>query len=395
MGCKTCDHILDAAENGQMYVIRNCAECGRRMKIRQAGDHGIGLVVEKGDEVVVPQAWLQQQLTANPLKGGGRFTRTGIHWFATHMFVGGLEKRRHDFRAAIEEIENVYTDILKKSPLLQGLDVEDPDQSEAVFKKLDASRNSAEFWLYFSALYFSIAKEAIDKDDVLLAAWAAASGERFRSLYIFKEHFEEVVWMGHSAKRLTELLELWYANKTNSDEEFWQIQFQNRSLALSQVFSVPVSLIEGKAYVGGQGIDRKDARFVDFLFSRGTGNEAVLIEIKTPVTQLIQKNSYRSNVYAPTSELTGSVVQVADYKRSLTQEFAILRGKREFETFNPKAVLIIGTATELDTQAKRNSFELFRSSLSGIEVMTFDEVFLKIEHLATLFNLVRKNAEAA
>jgi hypothetical protein len=35
------------------------------------------------------------------------------------------------------------------------------------------------------------------------------------------------------------------------------------------------------------------------------------------------------------------------------------------------------------------SFELFRTSLAGVDVITFDEFFRKIEHLAKLFNLVR------
>lgn len=61
-----------------------------------------------------------------------------------------------------------------------------------------------------------------------------ACAERYRALYLFKVNFEEVVWMGQSAKRLTDLLSLWDANKANGDEEFWQIQFQAHSLALSR-----------------------------------------------------------------------------------------------------------------------------------------------------------------
>jgi hypothetical protein len=105
-----------------------------------------------------------------------------------------------------------------------------------------------------------------------------ACAERFRSLYVFKQYFEEVVWMGHSARRLTELIQLWDANKTNGDEGFWQTQFQAHSFAFTQLFSVPVTFIEGKAHVGGQGIDRHDARYVDFLFSGGSASEAILIE---------------------------------------------------------------------------------------------------------------------
>ena len=45
---------------------------------------------------------------------------------------------------------------------------------------------------------------------------------------------------------------------------------------------------------------------------------------------------------------------------------------------------------QITDEKQRRSFELFRSSLSGIEVITFDEFFKKLEHLADLFSLVRK-----
>jgi hypothetical protein len=132
---------------------------------------------------------------------------------------------------------------------------------------------------------------------------------------------------------------------------------------------------------------------VDFLFSGGSASEAILIEIKTPVTPLIQKQPYRGNVYAPSSKLAGSVVQVADYRGSLNRELDRLnRGKKyDLAAFKPKAVVIIGNSIELNNDKKIRSFQLFRSSLSDVEIVTFDELFLKIERLASLFNLVRKS----
>ena len=339
----------------------------------------------------MPAGWLK--IAANPLKGSGHLSKSGLDWFAGLMFGNGLEKRRHDFLTAIAELDDEYGEVLKKSPLLAALDIEDPEQSEAVFNKLSADKSTPEWWLYGSGTFLSIAKDAIEKQDAPLAAWAVACAERFRSLYLIKAHFEEVVWMGHSAKRLTDLLGLWEAHKTNGDEEFWQIQFQSHSLAFPQLFSVPVTFITGKAYVGGQGIDRSDARFVDFLFSGGSAREAILIEIKTPVTPLIQKQPYRGNVHAPSSQLTGSIVQVADYRRSLSRDLDTLirDGKYNLAAFNPKAVVIIGNSSELDDDKKIRSFQLFRSGLSDVEIVTFDELFLKIERFASLFNLVRKS----
>jgi hypothetical protein len=237
-----------------------------------------------------------------------------------------------------------------------------------VYNKLKENQNSPEWWLYVAGCYLSISKDAIATGDASLAAWAMACAERYRALWLFKQNFEDVVFMGHSAKRLTNLLTLWDANKSNGDEEFWQIQFQSHSFALSQLFSVPVTLIEGKAYVGGQGIDRQDARFVDFLFSGGSASEAILVEIKTPVTPLLLKSKYRGNVYPPSSDLTGSVVQIADYRSTLTRELAtLLKGKHDLSAFHPKCVVIVGNSAQLDNEKKRRAFELFRSNLSNTQ----------------------------
>ncbi len=62
----------------------------------------------------------------------------------------------------------------------------------------------------------------------------------------------------------------------------------------------------------------------------------------------------------------------------------------QLSTFNPKCVLIAGNGAEqLSDEKRRHSFELFRAGLKDIEIVTYDEIFRKIEVLATLFNLVR------
>src|SRR3546814_7294964 len=68
-------------------------------------------------------------------------------------------------------------------------------------------------------------------------------------------------------------------------------------LSLAQIFSAAVTYIEGKAYVGGQNVDNKNARFVDFLLSGGAGSEAILVEIKTPMKPLLRKKAYRNGIY--------------------------------------------------------------------------------------------------
>jgi hypothetical protein len=203
MPCKSCEHIKDVNEAEGPYVIRTCPQCNRLMRLREPGKHGLGVQVHKGDQLVIPAGWLKK--AANPLAGSGHFSKSGLGWFAQLVFGNGLEARRGDFRAAIDELQNEHEAVLRNSPLLAEFDVDDPDQFDAIFEKLSMNQNTPEWWLYVSAGCLSTAKTAIDNDDAALAGWAVGCAERFRSLYVFKEHFEDVVWMGHSAKRLTEL----------------------------------------------------------------------------------------------------------------------------------------------------------------------------------------------
>jgi hypothetical protein len=244
-----------------------------------------------------------------------------------------------------------------------------------------------------AAGYCSIPQTAIEEGNASDAAWAMGVAERFRALTIFKLNFEEVVLMGHSARRLVELLSTWDANKHNNDEGFWQIKLSEHAYAISQLFSVPVIFIRGRAYVGGMSLDSKDARFLDFMFSGGASNDAILIEIKTPATRLLA-TKYRKNVYPPSKDLGGAVVQINDYTHTLRENIIVTKREGvDLNVFNPRRVVIIGNyAEELSDARKKTSFEHFRRSLTGIEIVTFDEFFNKIEHLAKLFNLVRKKS---
>ena len=83
-------------------------------------------------------------------------------------------------------------------------------------------------------------------------------------------------------------------------------------------------------------------------------------------------------------------MQALDYRRELSRNIQSLVKKtnKEIELFNPRCVVVVGdAATELDTEVKRRSFELYRTSLKDLEIVTFDELFKKAEVLATLFNL--------
>jgi Domain of unknown function (DUF4263) len=184
---------------------------------------------------------------------------------------------------------------------------------------------------------------------------------------------------------LRSVLKTWSASADNKEEEFWQKLFARHSFVLSQLFAYPIILIKGKAYVGGKDLSNTGGNIVDFLYRTESSGAAVLIEIKTPRTPLLGAE-YRQGVFSAPNDLSGGISQVLEYRESLSAEFHLLKKADDcLSAAEPYCVLIMGDATrELTTEAKKRSFERFRERLIGVRVLTFDEVFRRIEGLVSL-----------
>jgi len=184
-----------------------------------------------------------------------------------------------------------------------------------------------------------------------------------------------------SVSALTEGLAVWNEHHLVGKEEFWHNQITTRSFLLEQLFSWPCSIIANKAYVGGKTIENGGGGIVDFLVHNRLTTSAALIEIKTPTTPLLTAE-YRNGIPNISRDLSGSVVQVLSYKASLNESYLTMRRNAgDYEIFDPPCVVIIGNTNELTTSEQRRSFELFRRQLKGIEVITFDELFGRVEQL--------------
>ena len=389
MSCDKCQNISEVSED-QLHVVRIC-ECGRELKILEPGENGIGIQIRAGDRFVMPSGWLT--FSFNPLKSRGQLTRAGIDMFANMIFVEDMNKYKENISDHLADLETRYDHILKKSDLLAGLDIENPEHAEKAFSILMANQNTVEWWANLTGMLAQMSREAIQCCDVNKAVWAAMFSERARAMLIFKEQLEEVVWMGGSAKRLIDLLQTWDCNTENSNEAFWQITLNQNTYALSQIFAVPLLFIKDAAYVGGMNIDRQDSKFVDYLFQIESSKESVLIEIKTPTTKLLGPK-YRGT-YRLSNEFSGALMQTLDYRSSIIQNISnITNGTGHTITaFNPKCALILGNgAKELDTKEKRAAFENFRANCSNVEIVTFDELFKKLETMASLFSLSRSKS---
>lgn len=207
------------------------------------------------------------------------------------------------------------------------------------------------------------------------------------ALPTYFELIEKVELQLSDVGSLLKIIETWNENKNNANEEYWQSFFSKYSHIISQAFSIPTYIFNDKAYLGGKSIDNSSGKLIDFVYRTNNTNNLNLIEIKTPQTKLVG-NKYRGT-YALSNELTGSINQLLQYKDSLTKEYYSLKAKSkdDFEIFNSKCLLIIGNTSMLN-DLELESFELFRNEFKSIEIITFNELFGKIEIIMELIRTI-------
>ena len=174
----------------------------------------------------------------------------------------------------------------------------------------------------------------------------------------------------------------WRENVTNDDEEFWQKLLADHASVLSQMFAYPVMLVQQKAYVGGKALDNTGGGLVDFLYRAVSTGALIIVEIKTPKTNLLGRE-YRQS-WPLSTELNGAIAQVTKYRQALMQSFRSLASKENIELTlgEPRCLLIAGNAkSELDTPDKNNGFALMRDRIEGVTVITYDELFERLERV--------------
>jgi hypothetical protein len=186
---------------------------------------------------------------------------------------------------------------------------------------------------------------------------------------------------------LKRILDVWEANRGNHDEKFWQRTLQEYPFVLSQVFAAPVVVLQGKAYVGGKSLEGIGGKEPDYILKKVITGHALLVEIKTPATQLMLESPYRPpDVYTVSREVSGAVTQIAKYKDEFLKNFHAMHYKagEKFGLVEPQCLIVIGHSDQLDSDYKNDSFELFRRNLRHTDILTFDELFHKITTLVGL-----------
>lgn len=169
-----------------------------------------------------------------------------------------------------------------------------------------------------------------------------------------------------------------------SDERKWQNFFEKNKWIFGYGLDYHILKQEqSQPHYGGTRVDGKGGERGDYLTSTlGDLSFTVLVEIKTPVTRLLQgTEEIRNGAWSLSKDLADALSQIEanidmwekDGSRQVDN-----RDRLENEnifTVKPKGIIVIGSLTELDTRSKRETFQRFRKSIHGIDILTFDELY--------------------
>ncbi|MFI9509899.1 Shedu immune nuclease family protein [Nocardia sp. NPDC052566] len=249
-----------------------------------------------------------------------------------------------------------------------------------------------------------------DVEEAQLVAAYRSDPERVRRLITDDEAARDVVAMAHRRNQVEKFRRLmidddYFAEEVDKapgrgPESVWQSFFGDNpwifgvSLAGQLLTSWSGDKLE--QVVAGASIAGVGKRVDALLRTSGRIKSLVFAEIKTHQTDLLGKE-YRSGCWAPSSELSGGVVQaqgtvhraaseIGERLQDKASDGSDIPGEYTY-LLRPRSYLVIGNLDSLLGEGgghhaeKIRSFELFRRQLVEPEVLTFDELLARAEWL--------------
>lgn len=250
--------------------------------------------------------------------------------------------------------------------------------TDADLRKLVLSKSQAASLVHDNQEVFLEAVRAeITKDDIV------ALGYRKKQLGIFSELLSD-----------SNFFELCKKQKSiKGDELLWQAFFEKNpwvfGYGLSYFYVTGFEEKKLEQIVQGYDLLNRGKRADAMMKTKGIINSLCFVEIKHHNTSLLDSTYYRAGCWAPSKEMAGAVAQVqatvaiAMLKLHGMQRIVDDEGNPTGEdvfNFKSQAFIVIGSLSEFIgehgvNQDKLRSFELYRASITGIDILTFDELY--------------------
>lgn len=185
------------------------------------------------------------------------------------------------------------------------------------------------------------------------------------------------------------------------DEDVWQNFFENNPW----IFGYGLQLVacEGlddkkleQTVVGNDIIDGSGKRIDALLKTKGSISKILFCEIKTHLPNLLIEAYDRPGVFVPAKELRGAVAQIQKTIHKVTLKLQENFHKPvkddgdptgdELLFVKPRGIVVIGKLDDFKTEnginyEKLSSFELYRQQVSGIEIITYDELYERVKFI--------------
>lgn len=229
---------------------------------------------------------------------------------------------------------------------------------------------------------------------------------KFRKLIEDDSSAEDVIAL-ERRRKVVEIMRTWLEDDTAFDsaaataggpEKAWQNLLEDNPWILGiglggQLFT-RWSEERLEQAVRGRSINGAGKRVDALLRSQGAIRSLALAEIKHHKTELLGRNEYRPDCWAPSKELAGALVQIQQTTHAAVSDLEHFLADKDEDggamstgtyIFRPRSYLIIGSQTEFLGQSggaipsKYRSFELFRRNIYEPEVLTFDELLARAE----------------
>lgn len=168
-------------------------------------------------------------------------------------------------------------------------------------------------------------------------------------------------------------------------EPQWQAFFEQNKFVLSMAFARPVELTHTQFHAKVSNLTGAGAQIGDFLFKEH-GQALAIVEIKRPETELVGSKAYRgTEVFGPTTELSGAVTQVLFQQSELRQRwFTHVQDNPALSVSAADVIKCVVVAGRMPAgPIKLRSFEVFRNACKDVDIITFDELLAKLEFLET------------
>ncbi|MEV6039286.1 Shedu immune nuclease family protein [Nonomuraea sp. NPDC052116] len=179
-------------------------------------------------------------------------------------------------------------------------------------------------------------------------------------------------------------------------EDVWQDFFEKNPW----IFGYGLSLIACRSFddkklqqitAGTSIFSGAGKRSDSLLRTRGLVSSLLFCEIKRHDSPLLKEQQYREpDVYVPSNEVVGAVSQVQVTAEKAVREIGRIIHQHyepngmptniEVSAIKPRQVVVVGNTGELKSMdrinpEKASSFEIYRRSITNVEIVTFDELY--------------------